>query len=97
MPRIARALFVVLWLLLSLSPAQAQVSLDLHLGTYAGNQSGDPARLALLIIQAADHAKPPLHLFAGHIANELAVQKMKAIGEEMEIWKGSSEATDFPV
>lgn len=76
---------------------EAQVSLDLHLGTYAGNQSGDPARLALLIIQAADHAKPPLHLFAGHIANELAVQKMKAIGEEMEIWKGSSEATDFPV
>ena len=76
---------------------EAQVSLDLHLGTYAGNQSGDPARLALLIIQAADHAKPPLHLFAGHIANELAVQKMQAIGEEMEIWKGSSEATDFPV
>lgn len=76
---------------------EAQVSLDLHLGTYAGNQSGDPARLALLIIQAADHAKPPLHLFAGHIANELAVQKMQAIGEEMEIWKGSSEATDFLV
>lgn len=76
---------------------EAQVSLELHLETYAGNQPGDPARLALLIIQAADDAKPPLHLFAGHISNELAVQKMQAIGEEMEIWKGSSEATDFPV
>jgi len=76
---------------------EAQVSLDLHLGTYAGNQSGDPERLALLIMQAADTAKPPLHLFAGHIANELAQQKMQAVREEMEVWKGSSEATDFPV
>ncbi len=76
---------------------QAQVSLDLHLGTYAGNQSGDPERLALLIMQNADNATPPLHLFAGHIANELALQKMQAVREEMEVWKGSSEATDFPV
>lgn len=76
---------------------EAQASLDLHLGTYAGNQSGDPERLALLIMQAADTAKPPLHLFAGHIANELAQQKMQAVREEMEVWKGSSEATDFPV
>lgn len=76
---------------------EAQVSLDLHLGTYAGNQSGDPERLAMLIMQAADIAKPPLHLFAGHIANELALQKMQAVRGEMEVWKGSSEATDFPV
>lgn len=75
---------------------QAQLSLELHLGTYAGHQSGDPDRLALLIMQAADSAKPPLHLFAGHIANELAHQKMQAVSEEMAAWKGSSEATDFP-
>lgn len=75
---------------------EAQVSLDLHLDSYAGNQSGDPERLALLIMQAADIAKPPLHLFVGQIANELAQQKMQAVREEMAIWKGSSEATDFP-
>ncbi|WP_375507808.1 SDR family oxidoreductase [uncultured Caballeronia sp.] len=75
---------------------EAQASLDLHLGTYAGNQSGDPERLASLIMQAADSVVPPLHLFAGFIANELAQQKMLAIGDEMKIWKGSSEATDFP-
>lgn len=75
---------------------EAQASLDLHLGTYAGNQSGDPERLASLIMQAADSVVPPLHLFAGIIANELAQQKMQAIRDEMRIWKGSSEATDFP-
>ena len=31
MPRIARALFAVLWLLLALVPAHAQVSLDRYL------------------------------------------------------------------
>lgn len=48
---------------------EAKASLDLHLGTLHGHQAGDPDKLALLIIQAASVESPPLHLFAGKIAN----------------------------
>jgi len=37
---------------------QAQVSLDLHLGSLAGNQAGDPDKLAMLIMQSVDVPHP---------------------------------------
>jgi NAD(P)-dependent dehydrogenase (short-subunit alcohol dehydrogenase family) len=74
---------------------EAKASLDLHLGTLHGRQAGDPDKLAMLIMQAADVAEPPLHLFAGKIANELAAQKAAAVQRDLDAWKGSSEATDF--
>jgi NAD(P)-dependent dehydrogenase (short-subunit alcohol dehydrogenase family) len=75
--------------------AAAQASLDLHLNGLDGKQAGDPEKLALLIIQAANAAQPPIHLFAGHIANELAGEKLEAVSRDLAAWKGSSEATDF--
>ncbi|WP_446903211.1 SDR family oxidoreductase [Burkholderia sp. YIM B11467] len=74
---------------------EARVSLDLHLGTLHGRQAGDPDKLAVLIMQAVEVAEPPLHLFAGKIANELAAQKAAAVQRDLDTWKGSSEATDF--
>jgi NAD(P)-dependent dehydrogenase (short-subunit alcohol dehydrogenase family) len=74
---------------------EAKASLDLHLGTLHGRQAGDPDKLALLIMQAVDVTEPPLHLFAGKIANELAAQKTAAVQHDVDAWKGSSEATDF--
>ncbi|MNN69222.1 short chain dehydrogenase [compost metagenome] len=75
--------------------AEAKASLDLHLGTLHGHQAGDPDKLALLIIQAASVESPPLHLFAGKIANDLAAVKAKAVAMDLDAWRGSSEATDF--
>ncbi|SIT18132.1 SDR family oxidoreductase [Achromobacter sp. MFA1 R4] len=75
--------------------AEAKASLDLHLDTLHGHQAGDPDKLALLIIQAATVASPPLHLFAGKIANELAAAKASAVATDIGTWRGSSEATDF--
>jgi NAD(P)-dependent dehydrogenase (short-subunit alcohol dehydrogenase family) len=75
--------------------AAAQASLDLHLNGLDGKQAGDPEKLALLIIQAANAAQPPIHLFAGQIANELAGEKLEAVSRDLAAWKGSSEATDF--
>ncbi|BCF92216.1 SDR family oxidoreductase [Paraburkholderia largidicola] len=74
---------------------EAKASLDLHLGTLHGHQAGDPEKLAMLIMQAVEVAEPPLHLFAGKIANELAAQKAAAVQRDLDAWKGSSEATDF--
>ena len=75
--------------------AAAQASLDLHLNGLDGKQAGDPEKLALLIIQAANAAQPPIHFFAGQIANELAGEKLEAVSSDLAAWKGSSEATDF--
>ncbi|RQZ61907.1 SDR family oxidoreductase [Burkholderia sp. Bp9004] len=75
--------------------AEAKASLDLHLDTLHGRQAGDPDKLALLIIQAASVETPPLHLFAGKIANELAAVKANAVAQDLDAWRGSSEATDF--
>jgi NAD(P)-dependent dehydrogenase (short-subunit alcohol dehydrogenase family) len=74
---------------------EAKASLDLHLGTLHGHQAGDPDKLALLIIQAASVESPPLHLFPGKIANELAAVKADAVRKDLDVWKGASEATDF--
>ncbi|MFM0470585.1 SDR family oxidoreductase [Paraburkholderia strydomiana] len=74
---------------------EAKASLDLHLGTLHGHQAGDPDKVAMLIMQAADVADPPLHLFAGKVANELAAQKAVAVQRDIDTWKGSCEATDF--
>jgi NAD(P)-dependent dehydrogenase (short-subunit alcohol dehydrogenase family) len=75
--------------------AAAQASLELHLNGLDGKQAGDPEKLALLIIQAANTAQPPVHLFAGQIANELAEEKLKAVNGDLAAWKGASQATDF--
>lgn len=53
--------------------------LDVHLDEMAGKQAGDPNKLASLIIQTAGAAESPLHLFAGKIANDLALQKLAAV------------------
>lgn len=74
---------------------EAKASLDLHLGTLHGRQAGDPDKLARLIIQAASVESPPLHLFAGKIANELAAAKAEGVRKDLDVWKGSSEATDL--
>jgi len=74
---------------------EAQASLDLHLNGLDGQQAGDPEKLAALILQAASAAEPPVHLFAGKIANALAEQKMQAVRRDLEAWRRASEATDF--
>ncbi|WPU21928.1 SDR family oxidoreductase [Cedecea neteri] len=74
----------------------AQDLLDLHMNEIAGTQAGDPDKVALLMIQAADAHKTPLHLFAGKIANDFALQKLTAVEKDIVAWREASDATDFP-
>lgn len=74
----------------------AQASLDLHLHSMNGQQSGDPDKLAALILQVADAEQSPVHLFTGKIAHQLAAQKLSAVQEDIDLWKKASEAIDFP-
>lgn len=73
----------------------AQSSLDLHLNGLDGKQAGDPEKVAALILQTAMAVEPPVHLFAGTIANTLAEQKMQAVRNDLSIWRDASDATDF--
>ncbi|KIS42096.1 SDR family oxidoreductase [Kosakonia radicincitans] len=73
----------------------AQASLDLHLNELDGKQAGDPEKLALLMIQAASVSAPPLHLFSGKIAHQLAQEKISAVSQDLARWKGAGEATDY--
>ncbi|VVE01290.1 short-chain dehydrogenase/reductase [Pandoraea aquatica] len=74
---------------------EAQASLDLHLDGLDGKQAGDPEKLACLILQAAEYAKPPVHLFAGKIANAIAEEKLQAVRADLDGWREASDATDF--
>lgn len=74
---------------------EAQKSLELHRNELHGAQIGAPVKIAQLIIQAAQSDNPPLHLFAGSVANELAAQKIDTVKQDLENWKDRSEATDF--
>lgn len=58
-------------------------------------KAGDPEELAGLILRAAGVDEPPVHLFAGKIANTLAEQKIQAVRNDLEAWRKISEATDF--
>lgn len=75
---------------------EAKASLDLHLDHLDGKQAGDPEKVAQLIITAVAAAEPPLHLFAGTIANELAEAKIAGVRKDLEAWGDASAATDFP-
>lgn len=74
---------------------EAQASLDLHLNGLDGQQAGDPEKVASLIMQAASAGTPPVHLFAGKIANSLADEKMHAVSKDLNVWRKASDATDF--
>lgn len=74
---------------------EAQASLDLHLNGLDGKQAGNPDKVASLILQAASADAPPVHLFAGKIANTLAEQKMHAVSQDLDVWRRASDATDF--
>ncbi len=60
-----------------------------------GNQPGDPAKLVTALIQVADAPNPPLHLFLGQDAYDMAYAKINAVQSDLEAWKSVTIATGF--
>lgn len=58
-----------------------------------GNQPGDPVKAALAMIQISAEENPPLHLFLGEDAYNLAYDKINAVTEDLEKWKNVTVAT----
>ncbi|KOP39698.1 KR domain-containing protein [Flavobacterium sp. WLB] len=66
-----------------------------HKDDINGNQPGDPVKLAEALIKASQDQNPPLHLFLGEDAYNMANQKIASVQSELEQWKPISVSTGF--
>ena len=59
------------------------------------NQPGDPEKAAAVMIAVAAAAQPPVHLFLGNDAYNMAGVKDAYVKQEMETWRALATATDI--
>ncbi len=64
--------------------------------SYDGQQPGDPDQAMAVLRSVAAAATPPLHLFLGPDAYELAAQKEAAVQAQRAAWHDVATATNFP-
>jgi NAD(P)-dependent dehydrogenase (short-subunit alcohol dehydrogenase family) len=64
----------------------------------AGNhqQTGDPARLGAVLVELANHEKPPVRLLAGSDAYSQVSAKLGRMLGEVEQWRKVAVSTDMP-
>ncbi|MBO2009757.1 SDR family NAD(P)-dependent oxidoreductase [Hymenobacter negativus] len=60
-----------------------------------GQQPGDPAKAVALLIEVSEAEQPPISLFLGADAYQMADQKMTAVRHDMQQWQAQATATDF--
>jgi len=65
-----------------------------YVGQFHGNQPGDPAKLAAVIVKLAASENPPLHLPIGSDAIKKFREKTAQISKEVEEWEPVSTGTD---
>lgn len=66
-----------------------------HQNDINGNQAGDPEKAAAVMIKVAADQNPPLHLFLGEDAYNLAYAKIDAVKKDLEAWKADTLSTAF--
>jgi len=62
----------------------------------SGKQPGDPARAAEAMIRITEVENPPRHLVLGAFGIDAVTAKLKASLAEIEQWRDTGLATDFP-
>ncbi|MBF4508411.1 SDR family NAD(P)-dependent oxidoreductase [Flavobacterium sp. JLP] len=66
-----------------------------HKDSINENQPGDPEKLANALIKMSHEENPPLHLFLGEDAYNMANQKIASVQGQLEEWKSVSVSTGF--
>ncbi|MES2108044.1 MAG: SDR family oxidoreductase [Bacteroidota bacterium] len=66
-----------------------------HQDNINGNQPGDPEKGAAAIITLTEQSNPPLHLFLGQDAYDMAYVKMESVKNDLETWKTLSTSTAY--
>ncbi|MDT3405605.1 SDR family NAD(P)-dependent oxidoreductase [Mucilaginibacter terrae] len=59
------------------------------------NQAGDPEKASDVMIEVASSPNPPLHLFLGQDAYDVAYAKIEAVKTDLENWKQQTISTGF--
>ncbi|MGX5820070.1 SDR family oxidoreductase [Chitinophaga lutea] len=67
----------------------------LHQQQINGAQPGDPEKGIGVLLESAKAEHPPLHLFLGPDAYEVAKQKITAVEGDMQRWQHLATATNF--
>lgn len=65
------------------------------LASIHGKQTGDPAKGAKVIVDAATSETPPFRLVLGGYAYKKLRHKLETVEAEMEAWRSASLSTDF--
>jgi NAD(P)-dependent dehydrogenase (short-subunit alcohol dehydrogenase family) len=60
-----------------------------------GQQPGDPDKAADVMIEVASASNPPVHLFLGSDAYNIAYTKIEAVKNDLENWKHLITSTDI--
>ncbi|MBB2947687.1 NAD(P)-dependent dehydrogenase (short-subunit alcohol dehydrogenase family) [Actinoplanes lutulentus] len=60
-----------------------------------GNQSGDPAKIAQVLIDLVAHPEPPLHLLLGADAYAVAQAQAETLAKTDAAWRAVSESVTF--
>jgi NAD(P)-dependent dehydrogenase (short-subunit alcohol dehydrogenase family) len=66
-----------------------------HQQSINGSQPGDPEKAVAVMINIAAAENPPLHLFLGKDAYEIAEQKILEVKNDMCLWESIAADTDF--
>lgn len=74
---------------------EVRESQQAHQNQINGNQPGDPEKAVAALIQIASETNPPLHLFLGQDAYDLAYAKIHAVQDDLETWKPLTVSTGF--
>ncbi|GAB4021453.1 SDR family NAD(P)-dependent oxidoreductase [Spirosoma migulaei] len=72
-----------------------RASQQAHQTQINGNQPGDPEKAVAALIRIASEQNPPLHLFLGQDAYDMAYTKINAVKNELENWKAMTVSTGF--
>jgi NAD(P)-dependent dehydrogenase (short-subunit alcohol dehydrogenase family) len=62
---------------------------------YSGQQSGDPAKAARVLLEIAESDEPPTHLLLGSDALKLVKERLAALHDQIEAWEPVSRSTDY--
>lgn len=74
---------------------EVRQSENAHKDSINENQPGDPEKLADALIKVSQDENPPLHLFLGEDAYNMANQKIANVQSELGKWKEVSVGTNF--
>jgi len=75
--------------------AEVRESQQAHQSGIDGNQPGDPEKAVAAMIAITNAENPPLQLFLGKDAYELADQKILSVQNDMDKWESMATSTGF--